>query len=89
MPDKPKLRQCDALIYRFGKCVVMFYAEPAAADAWVKALAKKAQTNLDWHYFGGFVRVLHLGWFGSRARVQSAIDDLIPSLDGSCIRRQP
>ena len=78
---------CNPEIYRDGEPVVLLNAAANATERWVRAVAKKANARVDWHYSGGVAQVLHLGDDESRGRVETAIVELEDSLDGRILRR--
>jgi hypothetical protein len=78
---------CNQEIFENGQTVVCLAAKSNAAESWVKAVAKKADARVDWHYSGGIAQVLHLGDDESRTRVEAAIDELEPTLQGTIIQR--
>lgn len=79
-------KRCDPEIYKNGKLVASFWAKKDVADAWVKKVAETSGSRVDWHYYGGIVRVLHLGDEESLLRVESAIDKLVPTTRYSVTR---
>ncbi len=78
---------CDPEIYEHGQPVALLSASDAAIEQWVRCVASLAKARLDWHYNGGFARVLHLGDEESRARVEDAVTQLQDALDGSIVDR--
>lgn len=82
-PDPPP---CNPKIFEKGKTVVSLDAASNAAEHWVKAVANKANAQVDWHYSGGIANVLHLGDKKSRTRVIAAIRELAPTLKGEIVR---
>lgn len=85
--DGPTPPPCDQEIFQKGQPVAALDARSNAAENWVRAVAKKASTRVDWHYSGGIAQVLHLGDDESRVRVEAAIDELEPTLKGTVMRR--
>jgi len=85
--DGPTPPPCDQEIFENGEPVLVFHAPSNAAENWVKSVAEKAQARVDWHYSGGDAQMLHLGDDESRARVEAAIDELEPTLQGNITRR--
>lgn len=73
---------CNPFIFRNGECVCVLDGRPHDVELWVKAVAKKANALVDWHYFGGRANVLHLGDSQSLRRVLSAIEELKAELRG-------
>lgn len=68
--------QCDQEVFKNGKPIVALDAGAELAEEWVKQVAKRSNTRLDWHYSGGIASVLHLGDDESRDRANKAIDEL-------------
>lgn len=68
---------CDPEIFESGSVACTFHARAAVTEPWVKRVAELSGQRVDWHYAGGYVRVLFLG---SRERVLSAIRQLEPDL---------
>ncbi len=85
--DGPTPPPCDSEIFEKGQPVAALDARSNAAENWVRAVASKAHARVDWHYSGGIAQVLHLGDNESRARVEAAMDELGPTLEGTVIRR--
>jgi len=85
--DGPTPPPCNDQIFKNGHPVVLLDAPSNAAEQWVRAVADKANALVDWHYSGGIAQVLHLGDLDSRLRVESAIDELAPALQGTILRR--
>lgn len=84
--DGPTPPPCDPRIFQDGKPVAILDARSNAAERWVKAVAARAQAQVDWHYSGGIAQVLHLGDDKSRDRVMRAIQELAGSLDGTLMK---
>ncbi len=80
--DGPTPEPCDPAIFKNGEGVCVFDARANAAETWIKAVAKKANAQVDWHYSGGHASVLHLGDAESRQRVLNAIHEMESELDG-------
>jgi len=81
--DGPTPTSCNPRIFKKGEHVASLYGGTAnAVECWVQAVAKKANAQVDWHYFGGVARVLHLGNAESRTRVYATIEGLKPLLKG-------
>lgn len=76
--DGPTPAPCDEEIFQKGKTVVVVYGSSNAIERYVQSIAKKANARVDWHFSGGRANVLHLGDADSRARVESALDELPP-----------
>lgn len=78
----------DIAIYQKGQAVAAICTAKAQdAEDWVRAVAKKARAQVDWHYSGGSAQVLHLGDAESRLRVEAAIDELEFTLEGRVLKR--
>lgn len=85
--DEPTPPPCNQDVFRHGKPVAALDGRSNAVERWVQAVAKKANAQVDWHYSGGIAQVLHLGDEASRMRVEAAITELAPTLDGRIMRR--
>ena len=79
--------RCDQEIFEKGQSVTALDAGPDEANAWVEAVATKANARMDWHYSGGRAHVLHLGDAESRARVEEVIDQLAPDPNVRILQR--
>lgn len=80
--DGPTPEPCDPAIFENGEGVCVLDARANAAETWVKAVGKKANAKVDWHYSGGLANVLHLGDKESRQRVFNAIHEMEGELKG-------
>lgn len=80
--DGPTPPPCNPDIFKKGKGVCVINGSSNAVERWVKAVAKKANARVDWHYSGGRANVLHLGDDESRQRVLNAISELEGKLKG-------
>jgi hypothetical protein len=80
--DGPTPPPCDQKIFKKGKGVAVLDGSSNAVENWVRAVAKKANARVDWHYSGGRANVLHLGDEESRQRVLNAIHELEGELQG-------
>lgn len=78
-PDPPP---CNPEIFEKGEGVCVLDGSSNAVERWVKAVAKRANARVDWHYSGGRANVLHLGDSKSRQRVLNAIKELKGNLKG-------
>lgn len=85
--DGPTPPPCDQEIFQNGQPVAALDASSNSAENWVQLVAEKANARLDWHYSGGIAQVIHLGDDESRARVEAAMNELEPNLDGTILRR--
>ncbi len=83
--DGPTPPSCNLKIFRRGRGVCVVDGRSNAVERWVKAVAKKANAQVDWHYSGGRANVLHLGDDKSRQRVLDAIHELEGELDGTIL----
>lgn len=83
--DGPTPPACDSEIFAHGEGVCVVDGSSNAVERWVKAVAKKANAKVDWHYSGGLANVLHLGDEESRQRVMSAIHELKDELKGTML----
>lgn len=83
--DGPTPSPCDPEIFKRGDGVCVIDGNSNAIERWVKAVAKKANAKVDWHYSGGRGNVLHLGDNESRQRVLSAISELRGELKGTIL----
>ena len=85
--DGPTPPPCDPAIFEHGQVVAVLDGASNAVETWVKLVAATADAFVDWHYAGGRAVVMHLGDPDSRARVDAAIDQLEPVLNGRILRR--
>ena len=85
--DGPTPPPCNQKIFKKGEAIVAVTGSSNAVERWVKSIAKKANTKVDWHYVGCIAQVLHLGNNASRERAVKAIEKLIPKLDGNIFRK--
>lgn len=83
--DGPTPPPCNAEIFECGEGVCVVSGSSNAVERWVRAVAKKAHAQVDWHYSGGRANVLHLGDKASRQRVLEAIDELAGTLNGTML----
>lgn len=83
--DGPTPPPCNPDIFTHGKGVCVVDGSSNAVESWVKAVAAKADAQVDWHYSGGRANVLHLGDDESRQRVLNAISELEGELDGTIL----
>lgn len=83
--DGPTPPPCKTDIFRNGKNLCVVDGASNAVEQWVKAIAKNANTRVDWHYSGGQANVLHLGDDASRQRALEAVKELAPQLDGQIL----
>ena len=83
--DGPTPQPCNDDIFQNGQGVCVVDGRSNAVERWVQAVAKKANTQVDWHYSGGRANVLHLGDNDSRQRALSAIGELEGELDGTIL----
>ena len=84
--DGPTPAPCDIEIFKNGKSIVMVTGSSNAVENWVRAVAKKADARLDWHYSGGIANILHLGDAESRTRAIEAMQALKSELKGTILR---
>lgn len=80
---------CDSHIFENGSPIVLLTAQAKDADSWVKSVAEKSNTRLDWHYDkdqGGAALVLHMGDDESRKRAEQAVAQLSPNLKGKILK---
>ncbi len=80
--DGPTPPPCDPDILQKGTTVCVVDGRANAVERWVKAVATRANAQVDWHYVGGRANVLHLGDEASHQCVLNAIDALKGELDG-------
>mgnify|MGYP006928182218 CR=1 FL=1 len=83
--DGPTPEPCSTDIFMKGQGVCVVEGRSNAVERWVRAVAKKANTQVDWHYSGGRANVLHLGDDDSRQRALNAISELEEELDGTIL----
>lgn len=83
--DGPTPPPCNPEIFKNGKGVCVLDGSSNAVERWVRAVAKKANAQVDWHYSGGRANVLHLGDDESRQCVLNAIRELEGRLEGTII----
>jgi hypothetical protein len=87
--DEVKPPVCDSHIFEIGSPIALLSAKPKAAEAWVRAVAEKSNTRLDWHYdndSGGAALVLHTGDADSRKRAERAVVEMKPVLKGNLLK---
>jgi hypothetical protein len=82
--DGPTPPPCNRKILKKGRGVCVLDGSSNAIETWVRAVAMKADAQVDWHYSGGRANVLHLGDDESRQRVLNVIEELKDELNG-CI----
>src|SRR3990167_1053005 len=80
--DGPTPPPCNPDIFKKGRGVCVLDGSSNAVERWVKAVAAKANAQVDWHYSGGRANVLHLGDDESRQRVLNTINKLEGELKG-------
>ncbi len=80
--DGPTPAPCNDEVFNKGTGVCVVDGSSNAVERWVRSVAKKANSQVDWHYSGGRANVLHLGDNASRQRVLDAIRELEKELDG-------
>jgi hypothetical protein len=80
--DGPTPPPCNPDIFKKGTGLCVLDGTSNAVERWVRAVAKKADAQIDWHYSGGRANVLHLGDSKSRQRALNAIEELKGELDG-------
>lgn len=83
--DGPTPPPCNSDIFKHGNGVCVVDGSSNAVERWVKAIAKRANAQVDWHYSGGRANVLHLGDDKSRQRVFNAINKLKGTLKGTIL----
>jgi len=83
--DGPTPPPCNPDIFKNGKGVCQVRGSSNAVESWVRAVAKEANAEIDWHYSGGIANVLHLGDNESRERVLNAIRALECELRGTVL----
>lgn len=70
---------CDPSIFQNGTVVMMSHSIPSAkVETWVKSVARKSGQPVDWHFFGGRIRVLALG---DLDKVREAIQKALPRFE--------
>jgi hypothetical protein len=84
--DGPTPPPCDDEIFENGQPIAALDGRSNAVEAWVQAVATKAEARIDWHYSGGVAQVLHLGDEASRIRVLNTMRVLAPELQGHVLR---
>ncbi len=83
--DGPNPTPCNPEIFTKGQGVCVIDGSSNAVEQWIQSVAKKADSQVDWHYSGGRANVLHLGNDESRQRVLNAISELESELDGTIL----
>lgn len=83
--DGPTPAPCNSDIFKNGKGLCVVDGSSNAIERWVQSVAKKAGTQVDWHYSGGRANILHLGDDKSRQRALKAVDELKTELDGTIL----
>lgn len=59
--DGPTPPPCNQDIFVHGTPIASVTGSSNAVEDWVRRVADKSDTQLDWHYSGGIAQVLHLG----------------------------
>ena len=80
--DGPTPKPCDPDIFKNGTGLCIVDGRSNAVETWVQAIAKRADTQVDWHYCGGRANVLHLGDEAGRQRALEAVKELESQLEG-------
>ncbi len=80
--DGPTPEACDPEIFDKGEGICVVDGRSNAVERWVRLIAEKANSKVDWHYSCGRANVLHLGNAASRQRVLNAIHELLHRLEG-------
>ena len=68
---------CDPEIYKNGRVVLWTTGPADTIERWVRAIAASSNTRIDWHYFAGRVRILHLGDDASFNRAYDALNNSV------------
>lgn len=77
--DGPTPAPCDPEIFAHGKVVFTTSTIPSnAMEGWVRQVAEKSGQRVDWHFSGGWAKVLALG---DIEKVEGAIAALMPEHD--------
>lgn len=72
--DGPTPQPGDQDIFKNGTIICWLSGGSNAIENYVKGIAEQTETRLDWHFFAGRGRVLHLGDEASFRRAQTAIE---------------
>lgn len=83
--DGPTPPPCNSEIFKKGEGVCVLSGASNAIENWVKAVAAKAEAQVDWHFSGGRANVLHLGDVASRQRVLNTIHEMKGELKGDVL----
>lgn len=84
--DGPTPSPCNPEIFQKGSGVCVLTGSSNALERWVRAVAEKADAQMDWHFSGGRANVLHLGDDESRKRAMEAIEELKGELEGEILQ---
>ncbi len=77
--DGPDPTPCDKEVFDHGACIFVTNTIPSnAMEGWVKKVAKLSSQRVDWHFAGGYARVLAIG---DLAAVEAAVRELLPEHD--------
>lgn len=80
---------CNQDIFHKGESIAILDGRSNAVEKWVRKVAKRAKSLVDWHYSGGVAQVLHLGDLESRRRVEKAIINMPETHDVRVMQRLP
>jgi hypothetical protein len=69
---------CNHEVFTKGEPIALLSGATKDLEPFIKAIARAANAQVDWHFSGGIAQVLHLGDAQSRERVEKAIDELLP-----------
>ena len=75
--------KCDDEVFRNGVGLCVLDAGSAAAEEWVRKVAKASGQRVDWHYSGGRANVLVIG---DHAAALASARELAPQLNGRVLR---
>lgn len=82
--EVPLPAPCDQEVFTKGRSLCALDARSVPAEAWVQAVARLSNQQVDWHYSGGIAHVLVLGDFD---RAMAAVNALESELEGRIVRR--
>ena len=71
---------CNREIFEKGESICVLDTKPDIAEEWVKDVAKRSGTKIDWHYFGGRANILMLGDEYDKRRALREVRNCLPDL---------
>lgn len=87
--DGPTPPKAPDEFFNKGTQLCVLIGSSNAIERWVRSVAERAQSRLDWGYFAGRAVVMHLGDKESFHRSAKIAAKLIDTLDGHLFSRLP